>query len=83
MPVITNVSDAKASLSKLLEQVECGQEIIIGRSGKPIAILKPYQAARSPRKPGMGNWKGKIVIAKDFDVTPEEFLRDLHGEVMH
>jgi prevent-host-death family protein len=39
---ITNISEAKASLSKLVEQVLNGQEVIIGKAGKPVAKLVPY-----------------------------------------
>ena len=39
---ITNISEAKASLSKLFEQVLNGQEVIIGKAGKPVAKLVPY-----------------------------------------
>ena len=71
---ITNISDAKASLSKLIEQVMQGEEVIIGKAGKPVARLVPYDADTSPRELGAGNWKGKIWMADDFDDLPEEIL---------
>lgn len=71
---ITNISDAKASLSKLIEQVLQGQEVIIGKAGKPVAKLVPYDVDTSPRELGAGNWKGKIWMADDFDDLPEELL---------
>ncbi len=71
---ITNISDAKASLSKLIEQVLQGEEVIIGKAGKPVARLVPYDADTSPRTLGAGNWKGKIWMADDFDDLPEELL---------
>lgn len=64
---ITNISDAKSSLSKLIEQVLQGQEVIIGKAGKPVAMLVPYDAETSPRKLGAGSWRDKIWIADDFD----------------
>ena len=66
---ITNISEAKASLSKLIEQVMRGHEVIIGKAGKPVAKLIPYRIDTSPRTLGAGRWKGKIWIADDFDDT--------------
>ena len=78
---ITNISDAKASLSKLIEQVLQGQEVIIGKAGKPVAKLVPYDVDTSPRELGAGNWKGKIWMADDFDDLPEEILALFAGAV--
>ena len=70
--------EAKTQLSKLVERVEAGEEVIIGRGGKPVARLVPYRAAQPPRKPGA--LKGKLWIAADFDETPESLLADFEGE---
>ena len=78
---ITNISDAKASLSKLIEQVMQGQEVVIGKAGKPVAKLVPYDVDTSPRELGAGNWKGKIWMADDFDDLPEEILALFAGAV--
>ncbi len=67
---ITNISEAKASLSRLIEQVMRGEEVIIGKAGKPVARLVPYDADPSPRQLGAGAWKGKIWVADDFDDLP-------------
>ncbi len=71
---ITNTSDADASQSKLIEKVMRGEEVIIGKAGKPVAKLVPYDVDANPRKPGAGAWKGRIWIADDFDDPPEELL---------
>jgi prevent-host-death family protein len=71
---ITNISEAKANLSKLVEQVLNGQEVIIGKAGKPVAKLVPYISDTSPRELGVGPWKGKIWIADDFDDLSEDVL---------
>lgn len=69
-----NVYEAKSQLSKLLEQVENGDEIIIARNGKPVARLVPVQRSTSPRVPGA--WKGKIWMADDFDDPGRRVRRD-------
>ncbi|MCP4361771.1 MAG: type II toxin-antitoxin system Phd/YefM family antitoxin [Chloroflexi bacterium] len=78
---ITNISDAKASLSKLVEKVLMGEEIIIGKAGKPVAKLVPYDLDKSPRELGVGHWKGEIWIADDFDDLPEDILKLFTGEM--
>ena len=65
---ITNISEAKAQLSALIEKVIAGEDVIIGKAGKPVARLVRYERNREPRRPGA--LKGKIKIAKDFDTLP-------------
>lgn len=43
MPRIVNVHEAKTHLSRLLDDVEEGQEIILARAGKPCARLVPLE----------------------------------------
>ncbi len=45
---ITNISEAKASLSKLVEKVLQGEEVIIGKAGKPVAKLVPFDMDTGP-----------------------------------
>jgi prevent-host-death family protein len=72
-----NVHEAKTHLSRLLERVEAGEEIIIARSGKPVARLVPMKRVR--RRPG--GMKGRIWISEDFDAPlPEEIARAFRGE---
>ena len=74
---ITNISEAKASLSKLIEKVLKGEEVVIGKSGKPVAKLIPYDLDSTPRKLGAGKWQGQIWMADDFDDLPEDILTAL------
>ncbi len=78
--VITNISEAKATLSKLIEQVLSGEEVIIGKAGKPVAKLVPYTQDTTPRTLGAGQWQGKIWMADDFDDLPDEVLSLFTGE---
>lgn len=74
-----NIHEAKTHLSRLLERVEQGEEIVIARAGRPIARLVPHAGAREPRKPG--GWKGQVRIAEDFDELPEEIAAAFRGEL--
>ena len=68
-----NMYEAKTQLSKLVDEVQSGEEVIITKSGKPVARLVPYEERKSPRKPG--RWHGKVWIAKDFDLIPQEVIK--------
>ena len=65
---ITNISEAKAQLSGLIERVLSGESVIIGKAGKPVAKLVPYKANEVPRQPGA--LRGRIKISEDFDELP-------------
>ena len=70
---ITNISEAKAQLSALIEKVLAGEDVIIGKAGKPVAKLIRYENSRQPRRPGV--LKGQIKIADDFDTLPEDHAK--------
>ena len=74
MPRIVNVYEAKTNLSKLLQEVERGEEILIGRAGEPVARLSPIR--REQREFGFAS--GQIWIADDFDDTPEEIIEGFY-----
>jgi prevent-host-death family protein len=74
-----NVYEAKTHLSQLLNEVEAGEEIIIGRAGRPVAKLVPYREVRTPRQPGA--WRGQIWMADDFDDLPEDLLAAFEGRL--
>lgn len=73
---VLNITEAKAKLSSVIEQVVSkGEEFLIGRAGKPVAKIVPYQASRKPRR--LGSLRGKIKIAKDFDEWPKDLAEFL------
>jgi prevent-host-death family protein len=72
-----NVHEAKTHLSRLLERVEAGEELVIARAGRPVARLVPFRQRTMPREPGV--WRGSIKLADDFDQTPESVLDDFQG----
>ena len=66
-----NVHQAKTQLSRILEEVAGGEEIILAKFGKPMALLTPYQ--RRTEKRQFFQLEGKITMAPDFQDTPNEF----------
>jgi prevent-host-death family protein len=75
-----NVHEAKTHFSKLLEQVEQGEEIIVARAGKPVVRMIRYQPDKTlKRKPG--RLKGKIVIHPGFFEDSDIAGEFLNGEL--
>jgi prevent-host-death family protein len=58
-----NMHEAKTHLSRLVERVEGGEEIVISRAGKPAAKLVPVPKKLGPRK--LGGWEGKFEMPSD------------------
>lgn len=77
---ITNISEAKASLSQLVDKALRGEEVIIGKAGKPVVKLVPFDLDTTPRQLGAGAWHGQIWIADDFDELPDNVWRQFSGE---
>jgi prevent-host-death family protein len=71
-----NIHEAKTNLSKLIERVEHGEEIIISRAGQPVAKIIPL--GRQARMASFGSLKGKIVLDEVWDSpqTNEAIARD-------
>lgn len=65
-----NVAQAKARLSELIQKAMLGEEVIIAKDHKPVLKLVPLEP-RPRRRPGSA--KGQLVVAPDFDETPEDF----------
>lgn len=74
-----NIHEAKTHLSKLLQRVMAGEEIIIAKAGVPVARIVPM--TKVPQKRTAGSARGKIKLAPDFDEPlPEELLRAFEGQ---
>jgi prevent-host-death family protein len=70
MALTVNVYEAKTKLSRLLDRVAAGEEVVIAKSGTPVAKLVPVEP-RQPRKPGLA----KGSVGKEFfEPLPEEEL---------
>lgn len=74
---VFNIHEAKTHLSRLLDRVAQGEEVIIAKSGRPVAKL--VRVTAEPRRPG--RLKGRIRIGPDFEEPlPEEILAAFRGE---
>jgi prevent-host-death family protein len=69
-----NVHEAKTHLSRLIEEVEAGEEVTIARAGKPIARLTPIRRKRRARR--LGLLDGRFRIPEDFDAPLPEPIQE-------
>ncbi len=73
-----NVHEAKTHLSKLLDEVAAGEEIILAKAGKPVARIVPISARRPVR---LGGLKGKLKVSDDFDTPlPDDILGSFYKD---
>jgi prevent-host-death family protein len=77
MSATVNIHEAKTHLSRLLERVQAGEEIVIAKAGRPVARLTAITARPARRVPG----DDAVVIRPDFDDPMPEFDPDyMHPE---
>lgn len=76
---LVNIHDAKTRLSRLLEQVQAGEDVVIAKSGTPIVRLVPYTPTRHKILPP-GAMEGEIWIADDFDAPMDDLFDCLKPE---
>ncbi|SCY42259.1 prevent-host-death family protein [Nitrosospira sp. Nl5] len=73
-----NIHEAKTNLSRLLEKVAAGEEIVIAKAGKPMARLVPLAGKAQRRK--LGVFKGQLGVPEDFDAPlPDNVLALFEG----
>jgi len=66
-----NIHQAKTHLSRLIEDVASGNEVLIAKGGRPMARLVPLGRDDTPRRPGL--LKGKLRISEEFDRAGAHF----------
>jgi prevent-host-death family protein len=78
MSTIINIHEAKTHLSRIVDEVAAGAEVIIAKAGKPMARLSPIAGLRQPKK--LGLLKDKINVPDDFNAPlPEDVLASFEG----
>ena len=70
-----NIHQAKTHLSKLIAQVEHGEEVIIARAGKPLVRLTPIES--KPRVSRLGFMRGQFRVPDDFDTMFQKEIEEM------
>lgn len=72
-----NIHAAKTQFSRLIEEVEAGEDVVIAKSGRPVARLVRFDA---PAKRKLGLLAGRLKVPDDFDAPlPDEVLAAFEG----
>lgn len=74
-----NIHEAKTHLSRLVERVQAGEEIIIAKAGRPAARLVPIEGGGKPVK--IGGLKPRVPVPDDFNTMFEEEITALFAGV--
>ena len=73
-----NIHEAKTHLSRLVDEVVAGEEVVIAKAGKPMAKLISFIPATKKRK--LGLLAGKLSVPADFDAPlPDDVLASFEG----
>lgn len=73
-----NIHEAKTHLSRLVDEVVAGGEVVIAKAGKPMAKLIPFTPATKKRK--LGLLAGRLPVPADFDAPlPDDVLASFEG----
>jgi prevent-host-death family protein len=75
---IVNIYDAKTRLSQLVDKAASGEDVIVGRHGKPLVRITRLDDVRRPIR--FGVLKGQVRVAAGFDAPlPDEVLAGFEG----
>jgi prevent-host-death family protein len=73
-----NIHAAKTHLSRLIEEVAEGEEVVIAKAGRPVARLVPIGKPSGKRT--LGLLKGRLKVPRDFDASlPDEVIAAFEG----
>ena len=75
--MVVNISEAKAKLSKLIDMVYHGEEVVIAKNNLPIADLVKHKPSGARK---LGLMEGKIDIPDDFVEESKEINEMFYGE---
>lgn len=78
MDTVINLHDAKTHLSRIVDDVAAGAEVVIAKAGKPMARLIPIRPATRPKT--LGLLEGQIVVPDDFNTPlPDSVIAQFDG----
>lgn len=67
--------EAKTNFSRLVDSARRGEDVIVERSGCPVAKIVRYDEPKQGLLALKGIWKGQVVIPDNFDELPEDLQR--------
>jgi len=77
MATRVGMHEAKTHFSKLVERARAGEEVVVERSGVPVAKIVAYEEQPRSILDARGAWAGQVTIHGDFDELPDDVARAL------
>lgn len=78
MATVVNIHEAKTHFSRIVDEAAAGREVIIAKSGRPVARLVPIEPQRHTKK--LGGLSGRFSVPDDFDAPLDaEVLASFKG----
>lgn len=75
-----SIDEIEGNLDRYLRRVEGGETLIVLRSNKPVAELRPIEEGPALSRRPFGLCAGEFVVPDDFDASlPEEVLAGFEG----
>lgn len=59
-----NVHAAKTHFSEILALVSTGEEVVVAKAGRPVAIISAYRSPTRPRQPGL--FRNQVTMTDAF-----------------
>ena len=75
MATTVNIHEAKTHLSKLIEQAEHGEEVVIARAGKP--VVKLVKVESEPRTSRLGFMRGQFRVPDDIKTPFKDEIEEM------
>ena len=76
-----SIDEMESDLDKYVRRVEEGETLIVLRSNRPVAELRPIEEMPASLRRPFGLCSGEFVVPDDFDSPlPEEVLADFEGQ---
>ena len=73
-----NIHEAKTHLSRIVDEVAAGAEVVIAKAGRPVARIVPLEQLARPKRFGL--MKGRIKVPDDFNAPlPADVLEGFEG----
>jgi prevent-host-death family protein len=73
-----NIHQAKTHLSRIVDEVAAGREIVLAKAGRPVARIVPLEP--KPRRKKLGQLAGRFEVPADFNAPLDaEMLADFEG----
>ena len=74
-----NIAEAKAQLSKLVQEALDGEPFVIAKAGRPLVRVEALRESGATGRSRTGFLEGQFSVPDDFDTMGQEAVEELFG----